>query len=366
MLWMSLDNFLHFIFKHNATIIEVLIGLTLLGALFLAIRSFLMAKDPAAATGSLDLGNLESTLKQIIEKAGQMPATGSSEDSQKLLNQISDLKTQLELRQKEIEEIRANPVSASVADGASGGGLSDDEKRKLEAQIAELNGKLTEYEIISEDIADLSFYKEQNAKLQKELDALKSAGGGAAPAPSAPVSQAAAGPVQPPGGAPSAKKEPAIVGRATSAEEEAVAATESSPASAPEVPAAATESAGPDVNVVDDDLMAEFAAAVEKQKSGEASSAAVGSSETSPPLESAAPISPDSTNVNLGQMDIDKMMAEAAVIKSDVPDVDPEKSLGAGLDESKLLQEAAALEGVTPEDKKLMGDFENFVKKSES
>src|SRR5690606_29016337 len=55
-------------------------------------------------------------------------------------------------------------------------GVSTEEKDKLDAKIKELQAKLSEYEIISEDIADLSFYKEQNAKLAREVEALKSGG----------------------------------------------------------------------------------------------------------------------------------------------------------------------------------------------
>lgn len=43
----------------------------------------------------------------------------------------------------------------------------------LKAKIEELQGKLAEYEILEDDIADLSKFKEENAKLKAELEALK-------------------------------------------------------------------------------------------------------------------------------------------------------------------------------------------------
>jgi hypothetical protein len=96
---------------------------------------------------------------------------------------------------------------------------------------------------------------------------------------------------------------------------------------------------------VDADLMAEFDAAVEKQKaaSGEASA-------------------------DLGALNMDKMLAEAADIKTDIPEIKPEDVLSQSLDENKLLQEADAMkkEVGNPEDKKLMGQFENFVKKGDA
>lgn len=357
--------------KHNTTIIEVLIGAVLVFTLLLAIRSFLTAKEPVSEAGLANLGDLEGTLKKILEQASQVPAAGvvaaagGSEDTQKLATEINQLKADLEARQKTIEELKAAGGTAAVAaDGApaAAGGISDEEKAKMEAQLKELQGKLAEYEIISEDIADLSFYKEQNAKLTKELEALK---GGAAPAagataaaqapPPPPAAAATAAPSAPPPATPppAPKEEPAIVGKSKA--NEAAPATPPPAPAAPEAPPQAAATPDPAVNVVDNDLMAEFNAAVEKQQ-GDA------------PVEPAAPPAPAeeaAATVDLGAMDVDKMMAEAAAIKSDGPDVSAEQALGVTLDENKLLQEATALQGVTPEDKKLMGQFENFVKKNE-
>ncbi|MEZ0393297.1 MAG: hypothetical protein ACAH59_13845 [Pseudobdellovibrionaceae bacterium] len=326
--------------SHNATIIEVLLGLTLLVILFLSIRWFLSTQDSGhEPTSSVDLSRLEQTLKEWIEKAGQVPtaaavgAAGGSEESQKLLSEIANLKTDLQSKQQQIETL--NAAAASATAGPASSGLSGEDKSKLEAQLRELQAKLSEYEIISEDIADLSFYKEQNVKLQKELEALKAGGGSATAAAAAPAAAVETAPPPPP----APKPEPEIVGK--SVESAAVEAAPAVAEAATPPPAAASETVS---TTVDNDLMAEFDAAVENQK---------------PKTEAEA-------TVDLGQMDMDKMMAEAAGIKTNVPEVDPAQALGSSLDENKLLQEAAALEDVSSEDKKLMGEFENFVKKNES
>ncbi len=346
---MSLDRFLHFLISHNATVIEALFGLTLLAVIFLAIRSFLLSKDSPGVGSSLDMGNLETMLQQILEKAGHLPAAGGAtaagggEDGQRLLVEITNLKTDLEAKKKQIDEMKA----ASANTPAAAPGMSSEEKTALDEKIRELQAKLSEYEIISEDIADLSFYKEQNVKLQKELEGLKGGAGAtaAAPAPAPENPPAIEVPVAAPEPTPAkAVEEPAIVGKATASAVE------------PEVVAAP---AAPEITI-DDDLMAEFAAAVEKQKTTDGPEVAA---QAAPPPAAAAE---DKAAVDLGQMDMDKMMAEAAGIKNDGPEVGAEAALGSGVDENKLLQEAAALSSVSSEDKKLMGDFENFVKKGES
>jgi hypothetical protein len=386
---MNFEQILQFIIAHNATIIETLIAAILVTVLFLALRAFLFGSDGPEENSRTSMVELEATLKKLIEQAGKVPLTvvpereaaaaaasggdlGSATQAAQLSEQINSLRKELETKQKEIEEIRTSAGGAAGASAAPLAGMSDADKSKLEEQIKDLQAKLQEYEIISEDIADLSFYKEQNAKLQKELEAVK--GGAPTPVtPEAPPSvapkaepsaePAAAAPVEP--AAVPAKEEPEIVGKASSAKEAAApaeaapAATE--PAAEPAAATTATEPVPPVENVVDDQLMAEFAAAVQKQGGGAAAPA------TAPASEKAAdPATPKaSADFNLGEVDIEKMVQEAGGISGDGPEVTAEQALGTGIDAEKLLQEATALQGVNPEEKKLMGDFESFVKKNE-
>lgn len=354
---MKLDTFLNFLITHNTTIIEVLIGLVLLSVLILSIRTFMFGKEESSGAGSAaSIPELEASLKKILEKANQVPsvaaaaAGGAGADTTTLLSEISKLKADLEAKQKKIEELSGGAGAAALDPAATGGGISADERAKLEAQIKELQGKLSEYEIISEDIADLSFYKEQNARLQKELDAVK----GGAPVPSQPAPVAAQDPIAASVSALSgdaAMEQPAApVATPTPAAATPVAApATSAPVVSGTAPASAEAPSAPPVeNVVDDELMAEFAAAVEKQKPSGAGSEA---------------------SADLGAMNMDKMLAEAAQIKTDVPDLKPEDVLGQSMDENKLLAEANAMrseDGKGSEDKKLMGEFENFVKKGDT
>lgn len=342
--------------KHNAMIIEVLVGLTLLAILFLAVRSFLFAKDEPDL-GSSSMADIEQSLKKILEKANQVPsiaAAGAGEDfaagsgasgggeSSSLLAEITRLKTDLESKQKQIEEMSAAASAAPAAangqaEASSGPSISADEREKLEAQIKELQAKLSEYEIISEDIADLSFYKEQNARLQKELADVK---GGAASTQTAATPE----PSSPP---PAVEEKGELVpglAEALAAASELAASPPAEPepqVQAPPVEPVAAPAEPAVENTVDADLMAEFEAAVEKQQKS----------------------ATDETD--LGALNMEKMVAEAAQIKTDVPDLKPEDVLNQQLDENKLLQEANAMKAGDSEDKKLMGQFENFVKKGE-
>lgn len=327
--------------KHNATIIEALFGIILLLVLFVAVRAFLSAKQEALGgpASSSSMVEIEEALKKILEKANQVPAAvaGGEGADQNLLEEIARLKAELESKKKNIEELaaksaavteqtgKADPAAAAVA------GISTDEKKQLEDQIKELQAKLSEYEIISEDIADLSFYKEQNARLQKELEAAKSGAVASVPA----VTQADSPVVDSP---PVQEIPESSKPNPTDPVSPESTAAKSEEAEAPVVEA-------PVENVVDQELMAEFAAAVQKQNQTTA-------------VE---------TEADLGSLNMDKMLAEAAEIKTDVADIKPEDVLSQSMDENKLLQEAAAMKSddANAEDKKLMGQFENFVKKGE-
>ena len=116
--------------KHNATIIEVLFGLSLLFALLLAVRSFMFAKDEPAGAGTSSMADLEVSLKKILEKANQVPQTASGEADAPLIAEIGKLKAELEAKQKKIEELSSGQGVGGGTDGAGAGssGLSTDEK----------------------------------------------------------------------------------------------------------------------------------------------------------------------------------------------------------------------------------------------
>lgn len=183
---MSVESFLNFWSRHNTGIIEVLIGLILLTVVYLAVRTFWLRsaelESPAAAPQGADLGELEKTLKKLLENQQPSMAPGAGATAGVNPEEVQRLKQELADREKALEELKAQAAAAPA-------GVSDADKKALEDKIKDLEGRLAEYEIISEDIADLSFYKEENGKLQKELEALR---GAAQSAPAAPEATAPA------------------------------------------------------------------------------------------------------------------------------------------------------------------------------
>ncbi len=360
---MQLEEFLQFIILYNAQVIEGLVGLIVVLVILVAYRTFVVAKDAELHPGPVgipNLGDLETALQKILEKANGLPSAASVESSEggssdvaPLLHEIEGLKRKLEDKQSEMDEMKMAAPASALAVVSDGAGLNSDDRSKLDLQIKELQAKLSEYEIISEDIADLSFYKEENVRLQKEVTALTESNAEskaeAAPAPSSAAAPAeivvAAKPTPVVAAAVSAAevKEPEIVGRSRVPPEVQPIAAET----------LIEEAASSATNAeADDDLMKEFAAAVAEQN---------GDAITDPSAEV-----PAAAELDLGQLDMDRMVAEAATLEAAKVD-GPENALEGTLDPKKLLEEAASMEAPegasVAEDAKLMGDFENFVKK---
>ncbi|ASD63126.1 hypothetical protein [Bdellovibrio bacteriovorus] len=287
---MTIEKFLSFWDHHNTSIIEGLLGLIILLALFLAFRAFFAKKGSSSTTAEngqgIDAAQLEKTLQKILDnqshapaaksrpaaedlgvdvemdesplstKKAQASAASSSADAAaavaesaaevaQLRLSLSENHQKVETLQAQLQEALAAAQAASAGGGAGGGGeggMSSAEKEELNGKLRDLEARLAEYEIISEDIADLSRYRDENEDLKKQLEALKA--GAPAPAAAAPAPEAAPAP------APEPTPEPAAPAAEVAAEP------------APEAPA----DSGGGSDLIDDDLMKEFAAAVEGQR----------------------------------------------------------------------------------------------------
>lgn len=245
-------------------------ALIILLSLFVGYRGFFGKKEAGSGDlgGGLDAVQLEKTLQKILENQSKVnaathaesatehadlhhddkPSAASAGAGPEVAAEMAQLKATiaesrkkteaLQIKVKEAEDkaaaLAASAGSAPAAD--AGSGMSEQEKEDLAGKIRDLEARLAEYEIISEDIADLSRYREENDELRKELDNMKIS------AASAPAPVAAVAPIEMP-------------------------PVEEAPAQAEiEVPVAEAAEPSPNADLIDDELMKEFAAAVEGQQ----------------------------------------------------------------------------------------------------
>ena len=420
---MNAQFLLHYIITHS----EMLIGITIALALITVIFIMLLPANKAGPNG-IDLRGIEDTLKKVIEKMPQgqniaaaredkSPTIQDEEDAvpNKKLNEVAPqavtitqvdtaaidkLKQEVLEREKKIkalEEDLAGALAAAEAlpPPAAGGSASDDAL----AKIQELQSKLSEYAIIEEELADISKFKEENARLKLEVENLKAAPA-PAPAPATPVasfptSQAATlnlapslsvvpaepEPVVAPPQQPVIEAQPAVVA-ATPVQESApiqheevvmppVAEEPVAPVAQIEVPKAVEVSA-PVIDEAEDQVLRDFKKVVDQQaapkisvESGVSNSLPVSEPVAieAPPVVS-APVSMSSPSSPLdGSLDTSKMLSEIEKMgESEGAESDPMEGL---LDTEKLLAEVRELGGPkNPNEKEqasiddLMSEFE--------
>lgn len=187
----------------HAQVSEVLLGFIIVIALlsfFISLRRFRM--EQYAAKKRPDTGASEGTLRALLHEIQSMPQGASpsqpvsleqltdkdrvrlerevqqkmaeagdskSAEGAEVLKQIREKDSELLRLQGKIKELQVRLDEAGGESAESPSNLAEIEH--LQSKIQDLEARLKEYEIIEDDIADLSTYKEENARLKEMLEA---------------------------------------------------------------------------------------------------------------------------------------------------------------------------------------------------
>jgi hypothetical protein len=355
----KLEQALTYVTHHSESIIQWLLFA------ILAISGALIARAMfSKKTEGSENSELSEALKKIMEQTAKLEAVSLDKAGPAGVaavdTQVQTLKADLQNREAEIAKLKA----AGTADPKAA-----EEAKALAARIQELEAKLSEYEILEDDIADLSLYKEENTRLRAELDRVK--GGGAATAATVAPPAAAE---KPPGGEPGDANDivaefaeavgtepvdtppPAMIEvqdtgdpmadfeSAVKAEKAVTGAAETAPAPAPAsapAPAAPAAAAAP--------APAAPVAAAPKPAAAPAPAAPASAATPAPEAAAAqgeaddlfAEFSSGPSETEGGGLDTDKMMAEMAALVSMEPSTG--NALEEGIDTDKMALEATSL-----------------------
>ncbi len=174
-----MDAIIHFVITYNEKIIYVLGGLVCILSAVVAWWQVFGKKGVGDSQAvQVDLSGIEESLKKILSQTNaaidattaQTPVSGASVELKDIVNaegkpitDVEGVKVELETRAKIIQDLRKEVKEAKEQDASA----------ELLAKIKGLESRLAEYEIIEDDIADLSVLKEENANLKKEIEGLK-------------------------------------------------------------------------------------------------------------------------------------------------------------------------------------------------
>ncbi len=205
-----------FLLNNNVTIIQVIFAVIFLLVVFVIFRSFKEEKSNGTIAQPSSIASRRQELREEAAAAEKKPNESvelpKEESPLDDLDNFDDLMAadDKELGQEQIDQAltaaaddtekpQDTPAPPSVESGELAKALEEKEKLiadlksevatlqekltaapppvnpELESKVKELSEKLAEYEIIEDDIANLSFYKNENAKLKNELDQLRSA-----------------------------------------------------------------------------------------------------------------------------------------------------------------------------------------------
>ena len=352
---------LRYVSQHDETVFGGLVVLTLATSVLLIIRQIGQKNlahaggEGEAASAVVNVGEIEDAMKRVlstqaisVKPAGASGGAGLDEveNSAELAVAVRERDQKIQEMQASLEklqtELAAAPAAAAVSAAPVGASAEDLEKLKsLEAKIGELTARLQEYEIIEDDIADLSMFKEENQRLKHEVERLRS-GSAAPPAPE-------------PAPAPAAVE--AAPDASMSADDLAALDAASAAADLLSMPAPESVSEIKERVALDqsDDVMRQFAAAVEVQRAPPPDAALkvesvldaaieLGAEPTAQPSAEpaavAAAASSDEDSPLSGALDPDKVMSEIDMMPVAESASD---ALEDSLDTDKLLAEVGSL-----------------------
>lgn len=308
------EQFIRFILSHNLAIIQWLI-FAIVGIGVMALGMMIFGKDEAssssdhasatnadqAGTSTVNMDELAAKLKEVMASVAQTGATFAGGP----LNpeQMGQFQAELQTKRQEVEELKK-----AVAEAQSKSESAD--VATYLKKIKDLENRLAEYEILEDDIADLSLFKEENARLKEELARVK--GGEAAVVTSEEIVEEFQAAIDESKEVESSSDE-GTDGFMAALEDEvsgdALSSSEPAPSEAPApdpVPASEPETA--------DDLLSEFAAELGQEVSeGEASGADLDADKMLAELSGLEEVADDGSALE-ELTDMEKMASEASTL----------------------------------------------------
>lgn len=197
--------FLDWFTTHIAGVIQTLAGLIICVTLIFAYRLFFIKSTKTMSEGSEDqptLDFIEEKLNKLLIQQSALKVTASSmaangDISVEQVSDITKLKDLLKQKENEIQNLRSSTAggaaaktastnstaTAGAADNAAAIAAAEKDKEQAKAEVKKLNdqlslyqtqiddlkSRLSDYEIIAEDIADLQKFKKENELLKNQL-----------------------------------------------------------------------------------------------------------------------------------------------------------------------------------------------------
>ena len=187
-----MEKAIYFLAAYNPQIIQAGFAVVLLLIIVYVYRVFFMATD--STVDSADFNHspaIEQKLNQILEQQKSKSTGGAAtnststarshnaeEEIDKLKAEIYNLRQQLNETEKKVFDggsatseqfAGVSSGSRTSSDNGGAGAISEAAHEEFVVKVKELESRLAEYEIIADDIAELSQLRADNARLKEQL-----------------------------------------------------------------------------------------------------------------------------------------------------------------------------------------------------
>lgn len=155
-----MEKLIKYIGEHNSGVVFGLVG-SIVFLFSLILYFYLKSKNKTNPAVLSSIDSIEGALRRVLEdREWQNEEMGTQKDKVAVATLELKIKTLQEELEKKGSAVTTNPESEA-------------EKQKLLDKLRELEGKLAEYAIIEDDIADLNTFKKENKELKDKLESLK-------------------------------------------------------------------------------------------------------------------------------------------------------------------------------------------------
>lgn len=202
-----MEKVLHFLSYYNTQIIQSGFAIVFLLIIIYVYRAFFMASTGAEDAETTSTSGLEQKLNQILEQQRIKPGATADVSSGNAVTKSIITEQEVDKLKSEIYNLRqqlndaessASLANSSVKKSQSLESTTTDEvevsydlqeakvNEAMTVKVKELESRLAEYEIIADDIAELSQLRADNTKLKEQLSQLQSSNVQSSEIPSAP------------------------------------------------------------------------------------------------------------------------------------------------------------------------------------
>ncbi|MBC7420048.1 MAG: hypothetical protein H7328_04905 [Bdellovibrio sp.] len=176
-----MNELINWVARNNTLMIQISFTIVLLLVVIYIFRLFFVSSEtPLSTSGSGEVSQLNQKIDQLLQQKNEASTavgnfvdstSASSPELERLRSEVVTLRTTLNESEKKVFDLSpsANVPQTNEANSLVENNVGTEKVTELTAKLEQLEARLAEYDIIAEDIAELSQLRTENSDLKKRL-----------------------------------------------------------------------------------------------------------------------------------------------------------------------------------------------------